>query len=69
MSDPRPLGMVRLFLLGPMVQEMEMTLENVSIANSGATLLEIVPTVHFFRLEGPLLEKGKAILLERGRGI
>ena len=34
-SDPSPLRMVKLFLLGPMVREMEMTLENVSIANSG----------------------------------
>ena len=68
MSDPRPLRMVKLFLLGPMMREMEMTLENVPIANSGVTLLEMVPTAHFFRLGDPLLEKGKAILLERGRG-
>ena len=67
-SDPRLLRMVRLFLLGPMVHEMEMTLENVSIANSGVTLLEIAPTGHFFRLGDLLLEKGKPILLERGRG-
>ena len=61
--------MDRLFLLGPMVHEMEMILENVSIANSGATLLEIVPTAHFLRLGDLLLEKRKAILLERGRGL
>ena len=61
--------MDRWFLLGPMAHEMEMTLENVSIANSGVTLLEIAQNVHFFRLGDLLLEKGKAILRERGRGI
>ena len=52
-----------------MVQEMGMTLENVSIANSGVTLLKIAPTAHFLELGDPLLGRGKAILLERGRVI
>ena len=57
--------MYGLYLLGPMVHEMGMTLENVSIANSGVSLLEIAPIAHF--LGHPLLERVKVILLLRGK--
>jgi hypothetical protein len=48
---------------------MGMTNGNVSIANSGVTLLEIVPIEPFQGLVDPLLEKERAMLLKRGKGI
>ena len=68
-SDPRPLRVDALCLLGQMVHEMGMNLGNVSIASSGDTLPNFV-LIEPFRGPGHhLLERGKEIFLERGKGI
>ena len=60
---------VRWYILGPMVRKMGMNLENVSIINSGGTLLDFVPIELFLELRHLFLEGGKDILLGKGKGM